>query len=209
MSAALMKFSEQLKLVEQLIAIHRKLQTGKGRRHQQDALHRAGVVLTVAAWQAYIEKVLMEALDAIEANLMNVNVPASSWALQMFKMRKAELTSVVKKFNTPNDANTRNLFLKSFEFDPFTCWEWRQKRPVWNIQKVRNRTNTWVNVRHSIAHGFDLPTNVPWLRGSSGVPRLTLKLLEECCKHFIHLTSKTDAAFSDYLVNEYNLPRPW
>lgn len=56
MSNAQSKFMEQLGLVDQLITIHGKLQTGRGRRHEQDALHRAGVVLTVAAWQAYVEK---------------------------------------------------------------------------------------------------------------------------------------------------------
>lgn len=91
MSAALMKFSEQLELVDQLITIHGNLQTGRGRRFEQDAIHRAGVVLTVAAWQAYNEKVLLEALDAFSANLQNPAAPAPSWALQASNMRRAHL----------------------------------------------------------------------------------------------------------------------
>lgn len=67
-SNAQTQFINQIGYVDQLIAIHRKLQTGKGRRHEQDALHRAGVVMIVAAWESYIEKLVMEALDAIEQN---------------------------------------------------------------------------------------------------------------------------------------------
>ena len=209
MSVALTKFSEQLVLVDQLISIHGKLQTGRGRRHEQDAIHRAGVVLTVAAWQAYNEKVLVEAIDAIASNLQNPAAPAPSWALQSFNMRRAQIASVVKKFNTPNDVTTRDLYLDSLGFNPWPFWEWRQGRRQWDVYEVRRRTNTWVLVRHSIAHGFDFPNNVPWLRGNNGVPRLTLGLLKECRAHFIHLTSKIDAAFSEHLVTDHDLPRPW
>ena len=209
MSAALTKFSEQLALVDQLISIHGKLQSGRGRRYEQDALHRAGVVLTVAAWQAYNEKVLMEALDAIAANLQNPAAPAPSWALQTFNMRRAQVATTVKKFNTPNDVNTRDLFFESLGFNPWPSWEWRQGRRQWDVQEVRNRTNNWVLVRHSIAHGFDLPANVPWLRGDNGTARLTLGLLKECRAHFVHLTSRMDAAFSDHLVTDHGLPSPW
>jgi hypothetical protein len=61
-SGSLGECTNLLGSVDQLIIIHGKLQQGRGRRHEQDAIHRAGVVLTVAAWQAYIEKVLTEAL---------------------------------------------------------------------------------------------------------------------------------------------------
>lgn len=209
MSMALTKFTEQLQLVDQLIAIHGKLQTGRGRRHEQDALHRAGVVLIVAAWQAFNEKVLTEALDAISANLQNPAAPAPSWALQTFNMRRAQIATAIKKFNTPNDINTRDLYTEALGFNPWPSWEWRQGRRQWDSGEVRRRTNTWVLVRHSIAHGFDLPNDVPWLRGNNGSARLTLGLLQECRAHFVHLTSRIDTAFSDHLVNRHNLPRPW
>jgi hypothetical protein len=76
MSAAFESFKGQLELVDQLISIQGKLQTGPGRRHEQGAIHRAGVVLVVAAWQAYVEKVLGEGLDAIAADFKNPAAPA-------------------------------------------------------------------------------------------------------------------------------------
>lgn len=68
-SNAFGSFETLLGSVDQLIEIHGRLQTGAGRRHRQDALHRSGVVLTVAAWQAYVEKVSVDALDWIESQI--------------------------------------------------------------------------------------------------------------------------------------------
>jgi len=209
MSTVLEKFTEQLALVDQLISIHEKMQTGRGRRHEQDAIHRAGVVLSVAAWQAYVEKLLLEGLSTINSSMLDPGAPAPSWSLQTFNMRKAQIETSVKKFNTPNDVNVRNLFLEALGFNPWPVWAWQQGRRQWDALEVRNRTNTWVLVRHSIAHGFDLPTNVTWLRGANGQARLTLKLLKECRNHFQYLASKTDTAFAEHLVSEFGLPRPW
>jgi len=209
MSNAQSKFSEQIGLVDQLITIHGKLQSGRGRRHEQDALHRAGVVLIVAAWQAYIEKLLLEGLDVISSSLRDPAAGTPAWTLQAFKMRRSQVEIFVKKFNTPNDTNARDLLLDALGFNPWPAWEWRRGRRQWDVKEVRKRTNAWVLVRHSIAHGFDLPDDVTWLRGRNGRARLTLRLLKECRSHFQHLVSKTDAAFADHLVNEYGLARPW
>ncbi len=209
MSNALERFTNQLRLVDQLIAIHGKLQTGRGRRHEQDALHRAGVVLTVAAWQAYVEKVLVEGLDAIGADLRNPAAPAPAWTIHTFQMRRAELLNMVKKFNTPDDVKVRDLFQNSLSFNPWPSWEWRQGPRQWDEREVRRRTNVWVLVRHSIAHGFDLPNDSDWLQDQQRRPRLTLGLMQECRRHFVHLASQTDGAFAAFLVSQHGLVQPW
>jgi hypothetical protein len=87
------EFEGLLGSVDQLTIIHRKLQQGRGRRHEQDAIHRAGVVLAVAAWQAYVEKVLNEGLqyiqDSVFAAVAGVSPPA--WATSAFLVRKAAI----------------------------------------------------------------------------------------------------------------------
>lgn len=209
MSIARGDFTSQLGLVDQLISIHGNLQNGRGRRHEQDALHRAGVVLTVASWQAYIEKVITEALDVINAEMRDPITASPSWAIHTFQLRRAEILNAVKKFNTPDDVRVRDLFQDSFGFSPWASWEWRQGRRQWTEKETRRRTNIWVLVRHSIAHGFSLPSDVEWLQGSNGQARLTLSLMEECRKHFVYLVQQTDNAFSDYLVAAHGIARPW
>src|SRR5262245_3190451 len=107
-SQAQQQFALLVEHVEQLITIHGKLQQGRGRRHDQDALHRAGVVMTVAAWESYVEKIVLEALDVIEASAgvaagtaaPGAIVPA--WARHSFALRRAEIAKGVKRFNTPD-----------------------------------------------------------------------------------------------------------
>lgn len=205
MSHALTSFMNQLGLVDQLVTIHGRLQEGPGRRHQQDALHSAGVVMTVAAWQAYIEKVVAEAMDVI-AEGFDQNSPA--WAVNAFNLRRAEVNVQIKKFLTPDDVKVRDL-CQEVGFNPWAHWAWNKGRRQWTSQDVRDRTNVWVRVRHSVAHGFELPNNVPWLRNAAGRARLTLGLLEECRRHFVHLAETTDEGFADHLVAEYHLDRPW
>lgn len=203
-------FLKQLKSVDQLIEIHGKLQTGKGRRHQQDAIHRAGVVMVVAAWQAYIEKIIPEVLDAIEAGINDQTAvpPAPHWAHLSFKLRRAAIETQIRRFNTPNADNTRKLLQDAIGFDPWPSWTWRHPRRNWDEKATRDRTDDWVRVRHTIAHGTDLP-NFQFLQGNNGAPRLTLKLLKECLKHFKHVASKTDDALRGFLVKNYGMAAPW
>lgn len=204
-------FLDQLKSVDQLIAIHGKLQAGRGRRHEQDAIHRAGVVMTVAAWQAYIEKIIPEALDAIRTDITDPAAvpPAPNWARHSFSLRRAAIEIQIKKFNTPNTTNTRDLFQSAFGFSPWPFWVWHQGRRQWNEQKTRKRTEDWVRVRHTIAHGYALPNDLAFLQGDNGDARLTLGLLNECLKHFKHVALKTDDALRDFLVNDYGMAAPW
>jgi len=215
-SASSHSFSTLIGFVDQLVQIHGRLQAGRGRRHEQDALHRAGVVMTVAAWESYIEKVVMEGVDAIgrQAGLVAAAPPPVAaapplWARHVFGLRHAELATSIKRFNTPNATNVRNLFLEALEFDPWPCWTWHVGPRQWNAEEMRRRLNSWLDVRHSVAHGFDLPQDVAWLRGPNGRPRLTLALVTECKAFFGRLVLLTDAEFAQHLHQRHGVPVPW
>lgn len=124
-------------------------------------------------------------------------------------MRRAAIQNNIKKFNTPDDVKVRDLFVEALNFNPWQAWEWNHTRRHWDSAEVRRRTNTWVLVRHSVAHGFDLPADVAWLQDDNGNARLTLGLLEECRRHFAHLVLKTDEAFAAHLVAHHGLNNPW
>ena len=210
-SNAFGSFETLLGSVDQLIEIHSRLQVGAGRRHRQDALHRSGVVLTVAAWQAYVEKVSVDALNWIESQIAGPlpgAPPPPHWARASFAFRKPAVRKAIGDLNTPNTQNVRRLFESSFGFDPRSCWVWQVSTRDWNAAAYSTRTDDWLRIRHTIAHGFDLPDNMPWIKNSTGQARLTLGLLEECKKHFHRKARLTDAAFSAHLEGEYG-HRPW
>ncbi|WP_195821699.1 HEPN domain-containing protein [Roseobacter sp. MH60115] len=205
MSEAREAFINQQGLVEQLVDIHESLQTGRGRRHRQDALHRSGVVLTVAAWQSYVEKVIAEAFHLVSDHMTDPASATPTWAIQSFNLRKAQAKTLIKRFNTPDDVRVRDVFQDTMGFNPWGSWEWRQGPRQWDAPEIRRRTNGWVRVRHSVAHGFDLPDDLDWLKGENGEARLTLGLLNECRKHFAHLVGITDDSFGAFLSNSFGI----
>jgi len=212
-SNAQSQFIAQMGFVEQLIVIHRKLQSGRGRRHEQDALHRAGVVMSVAAWESYIERVVMEALDAIERSAGvaagAAAPPVPAWARHAFALRRAEIAKQVRRFNTPSDVEVRDLFQESLEFAPWPSWSWQAGPRQWDEDGVRSRLRDWMLVRHSVAHGFPLPADVAWLQDAQQRSRLTLALLKDCKQFFSRLVTHTDASLGLWLRNHHGVPAPW
>ncbi len=74
-SVASQNFAQLVGFVDQLIMIHGRLQAGRGRRHEQDAIHRAGVVMMIAAWESYVERVVLEGFLAIETSAGIASIP--------------------------------------------------------------------------------------------------------------------------------------
>lgn len=115
-SSSLSQFKTLLGSVDQLIGIHGKLQKGRGRRFEQDAIHRAGVVMTVAAWQAYIEKILEEALEVIGKEIADRQgkMTAPNWARQAYLMRRADIKTSIK--------NSIHRTTKTCEISSWKLW---------------------------------------------------------------------------------------
>jgi hypothetical protein len=83
-----------------LVAIHKKLKQGKGKRTEELALNRAIVVLTVAAWQAYVQDITREAIDLLK--------PAAP-PLQTWNLLNAQASRAIQLFSTPNAEKSRDL----------------------------------------------------------------------------------------------------
>jgi hypothetical protein len=208
------QFTQLMGYVDQLIGIHGKLQQGQGRRHEQDAIHRAGVVMVVAAWEGYVEQVLLESFGAMERDAgVVVGVPGAAavptWARHTFGIRRTELINSLKQFNTPNAQNVQRLMREWMQFDPFPAWSWHVRARQWDTGEMQKRANQWLNIRHGIAHGSGLPQDIPWIQGANNRPRLTLLLLRECKRFFERLVQQTDDAFLAFLQAHHGLAAPW
>jgi len=209
-SRSLDRFNALLGYVDQLIDIHGRLQKGKGRRYYQEALHRSGVVLVVAAWEAYVEDVLDEALDLIERSMSSsTSQPVPAWAVTNFMLTKNRISSEIKQFHNPNAENIVRLFQGSIRFDPSDHWLWKAPRRYWGKADSMKEINEWLRIRHCIAHGAELPAEIPWLRGPSGQPRLVLGLLKDCKRTFEHFAEETDKGLGSFLKTSYGIPQTW
>lgn len=177
-------------------------QAGRGSHVTSGNLIRPGL-------RAYVEKVALEALDRIERRIqMDAQGNATpGWVRASFKFRKPAVTKTVGDFNTPNSQNVTRVFDWSFGFDPRPSWVWDSPRRQWTTATFSARTDEWLRIRHTIAHGNELPSNVPWIRNGAGTARLTLDLLKECQRHFRELARRTDRAFITFLRTEYGIRR--
>lgn len=200
------EFQTLMGYVDQLITAHGRLQQGRGRRHEQDAIHRAGVVLIVAAWESYAEKVLLEAFSTVVGNAAG----GPAWARQILILRANEVKEWTSDFNTPNAENVQRMFRRALEFDPLPAWNWNAPQRNWNPERMNQRLNAWVRIRHTVAHGGNLPDNIHWIQNpQTHQPRLTLTLLRECKAFFERIVDQTDNAFLHWLQNHHGVALPW
>jgi hypothetical protein len=172
---------------DELIDAHVQLRTGSpGRQWGLGAINRAVVVLCVSAWEAYIEGVVIESINAIR--------PLPPTALGQWPALNASARSSIGRFNNPNVDNVRTLFSDSIGLPNITTYcLWRNC----TIEHARDLLAEALRLRHEIAHGVS-PRPVIQHGYASWLPLF-----------FRRLGSRTDSGIRDYLVNSLALVNPW
>jgi hypothetical protein len=181
-SDALNAFDEAMEDVDNLVSIHRR-RSGVGRRREETTLNRAMIVMTVAAWQAYVQDLLLNGVAALEPRR---GEPRGQWVIlraAAFRARAA--------FATPNAENTRDLLLH-VGYDPWPDWQWTIGHESLKSSDVRERMNRWLKVRHAVAHGHARLPEIPELGTSNGGPVLHLSHAERCIRFFRRVVARTD-----------------
>jgi hypothetical protein len=151
------------------------------------SLNRGIVVLTVAAWQAYVEALATEILDVI-------SVPPGEPGHRQHLNVRADVTNARHNFSTPNAEGVRDLLMR-VGFDPLPHWTWRWSTNDMTPQLAHERMNAWLRVRHAIAHGDPVLPEVDVLRGDpKGKRALSLERANACMKFFTWVADETTAA---------------
>jgi hypothetical protein len=172
---------------EELDCGHRRLRTGRrGRQWGVGSLNRAAVVMCVSAWEAYIEELVKEALDAMR--------PAAGSPVGPFPALNASARGAVGRFNNPSVDNVRRLLSDTLGLlDVTSSWSWKNCTP----QQARDRLAAAIEERHKIAHGVN-PRPTVHNNYSRRLPAF-----------FRHLGRCTDRAVRDHLVKTLGVPNPW
>lgn len=123
---------------------------------ERQVFYHACISMDVAAWDSYINNVIKEYHQRI-GDFRNPTLLHNRTILEFAIKRKLE------KFNTPNFDNCRNIIIECTGFDPVGIWSWQKKGMIW--QSVQSRLNETLRIRHSFAHGFQMP-NYAWLPGA-------------------------------------------
>lgn len=161
--------------------------------------YHAALTAYVAAWDAYINNLVREFYNLISD-------PSNSSFDAVYTIARLAAEDALVRFNTPNAENTRNLLLQYTGYDPIGDWIWTQ-RGMSGVQ-VRARLNEILRVRHSFAHGFEMPA-YSWTESPSGRIRLTSKAIQETEAFFKNLVKVTDVGMKAHIESTYSLISIW
>ena len=169
-----------------LIDTIQRMRELSGRRaFQSGAVNRSVVLLCVSAWEAYIEEVVREALEALR--------PASP-PLGLWPALNATVRSQLGRFNNPNVENVRMLLSDSIGLpDIQTHWAWRGS----TMAEAVARLATAMAERHQIAHG------------TNPRPAVTFATASRLPGFFRKLARATDDAIRRHLVTVHGIAVPW
>ena len=161
--------------------------------------YHAALAAHVAAWEAYINNLVRDFYDVI-ANPLNPIFNA------VYTIAQQAAENALKRFNTPNSKNTRDLLAQHTGYDPTQDWIWPKRRMIGLL--VRERLNEILDVRHSFAHGFDIP-DYDWTRSPGGNIRLTSRVIQEIEAFFKNLVKVTDNGMKAHIESTYGLSNIW
>lgn len=191
------KFADSMRPARDLIAIHKR-NTSVGRRVADLSLNKGVVVFAVAAWQSYVE-------NLVDAILKSLAPPPGDATMGVYRLHSGLVQKEIKRYSTPNSANTLQL-LSLVNFDPSPGWsftvEWERqhserygslrKRRPFHPSEAKRELDSWLLVRHAIAHGSALPAVGDRVSGRyKGNPQLTRRDADRCASFFDGLVGAT------------------
>ena len=161
--------------------------------------YHAALTGYVAAWNAYIDNLVRNFYDMI-ADSANPKFDA------IHTLAKGTVENALTRFNTPNWENTRNIFNQYTGYDPIN--DWGRSQTNMNLEQVHQRLNEILRVRHSLAHGSDMPA-YNWTQSPNGRVRLTSKAIQETEAFFKNLVKATDRGMKAHIESTYGLANIW
>jgi hypothetical protein len=145
------KFDKAIRVPGRVLIVDGMVTWGSGFPANRQALYEATVVLAVAAWQSFTEDIARAVLRATVKS-------AGSQGSKLEALTTTSLEASIRRFNTPNMENTRDLF-RSVGFDLGDSWNLTLQGAPLMSHEAGTLVNAWLQVRHSVAHGVPFHKN--------------------------------------------------
>jgi hypothetical protein len=172
---------------------------GTGNTRVRETVYHAALAVNVAAWDSYLNGVVKDFYNAIATT-----TDAKFQALH--QVSRAQADQALKRFNTPNFEQSRELLVRCTGYDPYGFWSWQRKGL--NILQVQGILNEFLQVRHSFAHGFPLP-NTTWTVAAQGQVKLRARAVAGSQSLLRHLVRETDRGLKSHIAAAYGITRIW
>ncbi|WP_155633196.1 HEPN domain-containing protein [Burkholderia stagnalis] len=160
-------------------------------------LMKAAVAQAVGCWEGYLEEVLKEFVSKTR-----VQAHRKAWTLIV------QFESIVQKMtnelNTPSWDKARDLILIITGMDPYASWIWSPK--FTNQNDTQAFLKGVMDVRHSFAHGFSTPTNVPGLTTPGILDAPYVGDVVSCLEFF---SETTDSLLEHELTHRHGCTTGW
>ena len=140
-----------------------------------------------------MESVVLESLDEIARG-------GGPELVSVLLLLKAEATRAIDRFNTPNAENCRELLLRFTGFDAFPVLSSHRLGLPANLARIR--LNEVLKVRHSFAHGFQIPT-YQWTTRYGITNRLTKTAVRNAAWLIQDFVDSLDLRISSHLKNSF------
>lgn len=154
-SAALTKFHDSMVGSRVLASFCGTVSTASNKQTLTDqCLLQAAIAQGVGCWEGYVEAVLPEFVS-------KTRVQAHRKAWTLIVQFESLVDKLASDLNTPNWDKSRELISIVTGMDPYASWIWAPR--FTNQTDTKAFFNGILDVRHSFAHGFAVPTDIPGL----------------------------------------------
>lgn len=158
---------------EQILLAYDRLNRERSDGQDPEELKRAALIMTLTAWETYVEDRVKE-----EVNARLRALDGSQIAIYIQKQLEKEL----KTFHTPNSQKTKHFFEDFVGTDVTVHWSW----PNHEVDDVRGKLNGWIKKRGDAVH-----RSITDKQSSHLVSRDDMK---KCVNFFKKLVEVTDLA---------------
>ncbi|WP_345858786.1 HEPN domain-containing protein [Shewanella algae] len=171
MTKAKDNFDNAILDAERILEVYYKLNKAEDRNREPEELKRAALIMTLTAWETYVEDVIAERLEA------DLRALKGSKAGNFIE---ATLERELKYFHTPNSQKTKGMFQRFLDLDVTESWTWIDGEP----EQVQRKLNEWIVKRGEAVH-----RSVSDQQAAHIVSR---KDLGKCVTFFKKLVERTD-----------------
>jgi len=145
---------------------------------QLEVLKRATLIMTLTAWETYVEDRCKEEVASRMTALKGS---------QIANYVQKNLDETLRKFNTPNSQNTKHLYKDFVGVDVTEFWVW----PGMEIaDDARAKLNLWIKKRGDAVHRSIIDKQAQHL--------VKLEDLKKCLNFFKKLVEVTDTGLEKY-----------